>query len=455
MTQNISSLKIPILSLSLSLSLSLWLTIKMVVLKNYYTVRPAEPTPSSGICMSDCDQDKPITHAPLICFYGSLPGLSFASIIETLKISLSKALVCFYPLAGRLYWTTGNSGRVALNCNSMGARLYQADDPLDQLPLLLVQLTKFSCGGVSLGLATSHIMIDGLSLSHFISTWAKFARGEPLDVLPFLDRTLLLARDPPIPPQFNHDRFSPPPLLIGGSDNQEERSKETTVAMFHLSKTQVEKLKHMANVSRATNVQSYSRYEAVAGHLWRCTCNAREHKNNQITKLYFQVNFRNRMLPPFPQGYFGNAILRIAASSQSGELMTRPLGHASSKIREAVEMVTDDYVRSAIDLVKVQPDLTRFRTYHTVGSTQGHFYGNPNIEITSWIGLPLKNVDFGWGKEIYMGPATVAFDGKCFIFSGRDGDGSLTIAMRLQVAHMDAFKEFFYKDISDWSCSKL
>ncbi|THG21259.1 spermidine hydroxycinnamoyl transferase-like [Camellia sinensis] len=454
----------------------------MVVLKNSFTIRPAEPTPRSGICISDCDQDKPITHAPLIYFYGSLPCLSFASIIETLKISLSKALVSFYPLAGRLYWTTGNGGRVALNCNSMGARLYEAEsdakiedfgdfcptpklrslvpsmdysDPLHQLPLLLVQLTKFNCGGVSLGLATSHIMIDGTSFSHFMSTWAKIARGEPLDVLPFLDRTLLLARDPPIPPQFNHERFNPPPLLIGRSDNQEERSKETTVAMFHLSKTQVEKLKRMANVGRATNVQSYSRYEAVAGHLWRCTCKAREHENNQITKLYFAVNFHNRMLPPLPQGYFGNAYLRIAASSQSGELMTRPLGHASSKIREAMEMVTDDYVRSAIDLVKVQRDLTRFRTYHTVGSTQGHFYGNPNIEITSWIGLPLKNVDFGWGKEIYMGPANVAFDGKCFVFRGHDGDGSLTIAIRLQVAHMDALKEFFYKGISDWSCSKL
>ncbi|KAL7257668.1 hypothetical protein ACSBR1_003893 [Camellia fascicularis] len=208
----------------------------MVELKNSYTIRPAEPAPTSGICISDCDQDKQTTHTPLIYFYGSLPCLSFASIIETLKISLCKALVSFYPLARRLYWTTDNSGRVALNCNSMGARLYEAEsdakiedfgdfcptpklrslipsvdysDPLHELPLLLVQLTKFSCGGISLGLATSGIMIDGSSFSHFISMWAKIARGKPFDVLPFLDRTLLLAWDPPAPPQFNHERFNP------------------------------------------------------------------------------------------------------------------------------------------------------------------------------------------------------------------------------------------------------
>lgn len=104
-------------------------------------------------------------------------------------------------------------------------------------------------------------------------------------------------------------------------------------------------------------------------------------------------------------------------------------------------------VKSAFDFVKVQPNLSRFRTYHTVGSTRGAFYGNPNLEVTSSLGLPQKGADFGWGKEIHMGPGSVAFDGKSFIMDGPNEDGSLIVALRLQVGHMDALKELFYEDL--------
>ncbi|KAF7147566.1 hypothetical protein RHSIM_Rhsim03G0258500 [Rhododendron simsii] len=390
----------------------------MVVLRSCYTIKPAEPTPTSGIVISDCDQDKPITHAPVIHIYRPSCDFSYKSAFESIKTSLSKVLVHFYPLAGRLKWV-GNGSRVELECNSVGAELYEAesdaqlgdfcptpelrslipsvdyDAPLHEIPLLLVQITRFRCGGLSLGLATSHIMVDGTSYSHFMSMWARIARGEPLGVLPFLDRTVLLARDPPSR-RYNHERFAPPPLLMGLSNNDEERNKRTTVAMLHLSKTQVEKLKNMANDGRATDAKPYSRYEAVAGHLWRCTCKAREHESEQITKLYLQVNIRDRTKPPLPRG-----------------------------------------------------------TYHTVGSTQGAFYGNPNLEITSWLGLPLKGIDFGWGKEIHVGPGILAFDGKSFIMDGPNEDGSLVVALRLQVGHMDTLRELFYKDINDWRCCKM
>ncbi|KAH7855719.1 hypothetical protein Vadar_028089 [Vaccinium darrowii] len=445
----------------------------MVVMKGCYTIKPAEPTPASGIVISDCDQDKPITHAPVIYVYCPPGNFSYRSALESIKVSLSKALVHFYPLAGCLK-LVGEGGRVELECNSVGVGFCEAESdaeladfgdfcptpelrslipsvaystPLHEIPLLLVQITRFRCGGLSLGLAISHVMADGTSLRNFMSVWAQIARGNPLDVvLPYLDRTALLARDPPTL-RYNHERFDPPPLLMNQSDSDEERNKRTTVVMLHLSKTQVERLKNMANDSRAIESRPYSRYEAVAGHLWRCTCKAREHKNDQITKLYFQVNIRDRMKPPLPRGYFGNAIIRVAATSRSGKLMTMPLSYGSSKIREAIEMVTHDYVKSAFDFVKVQPNLTRFRTYHTVRSTHGAFYGNPNVEVTSSLGLPQKGVDFGWGKEIHMGPGSVAFDGKSFIMDGPNEDGSLIVALRLQVGHMDALKELFYEDI--------
>ncbi|KAA8522842.1 hypothetical protein F0562_009265 [Nyssa sinensis] len=118
--------------------------------------------------------------------------------------------------------------------------------PIHELPLFLVQLTKLSCGAISLGLAISHVITD--------------------------DRTILQAGDPPTLPRFDHAEFSPPPLLIGQSDNNEERKKETTVAMLHLSKTRVEKLKNMANAGRASEIQAYSRYEAITGRTYLALC---------------------------------------------------------------------------------------------------------------------------------------------------------------------------------------
>ncbi|KAF7152857.1 hypothetical protein RHSIM_Rhsim01G0026100 [Rhododendron simsii] len=114
----------------------------------------------------------------------------------------------------------------------------------------------------------------------------------------------------------------------------------------------------------------------------------------------------------------------MRATTTSAELLLKPLGYGCSKIREAIEKVTDEYVWSSLAYLKREKDLSKF----------------------SWIGLPLCGVDFGWGKEIYMGPRMIAFDGKSFIFPNRDEDGSFDAPFRLQVEHMDAFKKFFYEN---------
>ena len=97
--------------------------------------------------------------------------------------------------------------------------------------------------------------------------------------------------------------------------------------------------------------------------------------------------------------------------------------------------------------VKCQDDVTQFRNFHTVGCAKGAFYGNPNLEITSWARLPIYWADFGWGQEIYMGPGAIGYDGKVFVFPGQGLDGSFLVALRLQVRHIDAFQKFFNEDI--------
>ncbi|CAL5341192.1 unnamed protein product [Camellia sinensis] len=460
----------------------------VVSLRGSCLVKPAKPTQNGCLPLSEWDQIGIITHVPTIYFYKTPKEWLTPTykIIKTLRDSLSLALVHFYPLAGRLSSIGG--GRLVLDCNAMGVELIEADSesklddfgdfspspefdclipcvnykstPIHELPLLIVQLTKFSCGGISLGMTISHAVVDGQSALHFMSEWARLARGEPISASPFLDRKVLedlRAVDPTPKSHFDHAQFNQPPLLIGKTSSEEEREKKTTTAMLKLTKTQVERIKDKANegwnwtssTTTSTICRAYTRYESITGHIWRCACKARGHKSEQPTSLGVCVDSRSRCKkPPLPQKYFGNATVDVVVTAYSGELLSRPLGYASSRIREAIEKVTDEYLNSAINFLKNQTDLSKFQYLHALDQeSKPFFYGNPNLGVTSWMSLPMYGVDFGWGKEIYMGPGNHDFDGDTLLLPSHNEDGSLVVALCLQVDRMDAFKKFFYEDI--------
>ncbi|KAL3825564.1 hypothetical protein ACJIZ3_021593 [Penstemon smallii] len=448
-----------------------------VTLNSSCLVQPAEPTWIGLMPLTESDQIGVLSHVPTIYFYS--PSKNFLTpkdtIFTTLKTSLSKVLVHFYPLAGRLRWLDGS--RLELNCNNKGVQLIEAscdaklDDlgdftpshnfhylipqidykaPIEEIPLLIVQLTKFSCGGITLSYTISHAVVDGQSALHFISEWARLARGEPLGTTPFLDRKVLRAGDPPTAkPRFQHEQFQPPPLLIGQSSSKNESKKATNITMLKLSKPQVEALKNEANKTRFHNdsARAYTRYESIAGHIWRSACKARGHAHEQPTAVGICVDIRKRMQPPLPEKFFGNAIVDVIATGLSGELVTRPLGYAASRIREAIDKVTSEYVHSAIDFLKNLKDLSMLQDIHALRTNQGPFYGNPNLGVISWMMLPLYGLDFGWGKEVFMAPGTHDCDGDSLILPGYDGDGSLVVALCLQAMCMEDFKKYFYDDI--------
>ncbi|EOA29556.1 hypothetical protein CARUB_v10015907mg [Capsella rubella] len=442
-----------------------------------YTIVPAEPTWTGRFPLAEWDQVGTITHIPTLYFYDK-PSESFqGNVVETLKTSLSRVLVHFYPMAGRLQWLP--RGRFELNCNAEGVEFIEAEsegmlsdfedfsptqefenlmpqvnykNPIETIPLVLAQLTKFKCGGLSLSVNISHAIVDGQSALHFMSEWARLARGEPLETVPFLDRKILWAGEPlppfASPPKFDHKEFEQPPFLIGEKDNVEERKKKTIVAMLKLSKSHLEKLRNKANSSKhADSTRGFTRYETVTGHVWRCACKARGHSREQPTALGICIDTRRRMQPPLPRGYFGNATLDVVAASTSGELISNELGFAASLISKAIKNVTNEYVMIGIEYLKNQEDLKKFQDLHAMGSTEGPFYGNPNLGLVSWLTLPMYGLDFGWGKEFYTGPGTHDFDGDSLILPDQNEDGSVILATCLQVAHMEAFKKHFYEDI--------
>ena len=59
-------------------------------------------------------------------------------------------------------------------------------------------------------------------------------------------------------------------------------------------------------------------------------------------------------------------------------------------VKEAVDRVTDDYVKSAIDWLEVSKGIP--------ATCNGNFY------ISAWRKLPFGELDFGFGKPIHGGP---------------------------------------------------
>nr|QQH14913.1 shikimate O-hydroxycinnamoyltransferase isoform 1 [Cirsium japonicum] len=427
-----------------------------ISVKESTMVKPAEETPMIKLWNSNVDLVVPNFHTPSVYFYRPTGAGNFFN-PTAMKDSLSRALVPFYPMAGRL--SRDEDGRIEIDCRGQGVLFVEADSDgviddfgdfaptlelrklipavdysagIESYSLLVLQVTYFRCGGVSLGVGMQHHAADGASGLHFINAWSDMARGLDLTVQPFIDRTLLRARDPPVP-VFQHVEYQPAPPMK--KSEPESVSGQTVVSMFKLTREQLNGLK--AKSKEDGNLINYSSYEMLSGHVWRSVCKARGLKDDQDTKLYIATDGRARLQPALPEGYFGNVIFTTTPLAVAGELQNRPTWYAASKIHDALKKMNNDYLKSALDYLELQPDLKALvRGAHT--------FKCPNLGITSWARLPIHDADFGWGRPIFMGPGGIAFEGLSFVLPSPINDGSLTIAISLQAEHMKLFSKFLY-----------
>ncbi|CAN0862726.1 Shikimate O-hydroxycinnamoyltransferase [Linum grandiflorum] len=432
----------------------------MINVKESTLVQPKEETPIGGLWISDADLVVLRTHLLTVYFYRRPVEVADFFDPATLKQGLSKALVPFYPMAGRL--ALDQSGRIEINCNSQGVLFVVAESnsevddfgdfapslELRQLiptvdysagissyPLLVVQVTYFKCGGVSLGVGVQHQVSDGFSSLHFINTWSEMCRGLTLNIPPSIDRTHLCARDPPRP-RFQHIEYQPSPPMQLKTPNL-ATAEAVTCRIFKLTKDKINALKTKSKSEQAktpSNTVSYSSYEVLAGHIWRCVSQARGLSGDQETKLYIATDGRSRLRPCLPQGYFGNVIFTTTPVALVGELLNRPTWLVAGRIHDALTRMDDEYLRSALDYLHVQPDLSSL----TKGA---HTFKCPNLGITSWARLPVHDADFGWGRPVFMGPGAVPFEGLSFLLPSPTNDGSMSLVISLLADHMKEFEK--------------
>ncbi|CAK9147387.1 unnamed protein product [Ilex paraguariensis] len=286
---------------------------------------------------------------------------------------------------------------------------------------LLDQVTRFKCGGFVLGMTINHCLTDGITAMGFVNSWAETARGISPSTPPFLDRSILTSRQPPNI-KFPHEEF----LEIKDISNMVSLYQQDQM-VFKSFDFDPEKLARLKKIAMEDGViKSCTSFTVLTALVWRARSKVLKMKPNQQTKLLFAVDGRSKLIPPLPKGYFGNGIVLTCCLCTAGELIEKPLSFAVGLVKNAIKMVTDEFIRSTIDYFEV----TRARPSLT-----------GTLLVTSWTRLAFNTADFGWGEPIQSGAVTLPEkEVVLFISSGKEKRGT-TLLLGLPLTAMKAFQE--------------
>ncbi|XP_028769523.1 benzyl alcohol O-benzoyltransferase-like [Neltuma alba] len=377
-------------------------------------VAPAKPTPHVVKLLSDIDDQASLRfQIPLFFFYPHKPSMAGKDPAKLIKKALAETLVFYYPFAGRL--REGPGRKLMVDCNEEGVIFIEADadvslhqfgDPLKppfpcfeellynvpgsegvtNCPLLLIQVTRLKCGGFIFALRLNHTMSDGAGLVQFLEALAEIAQGacEP-SIPPVWRRELLIARDLPRI-TCSHTEYDEVP----NDDDDETRNEDMVYDSFFFGPNQ---LKAIHQLFPHHQHHQNSTFEVLTAFIWRCRTIALQLEPHKEVRFMANKNVRGiQSNPPLlPLGYYGNGFVFPAVVTTAEKLCRNSFGYALELVKKSKAMATVEYIQSAADLmvIKGRPSLIPLRAWLVSDVTRAGF----------------EDVDFGWGKAIYAGPA--------------------------------------------------
>ncbi|KAK7284518.1 hypothetical protein RJT34_19264 [Clitoria ternatea] len=359
-------------------------------------VKPAKETPTSTLELSVIDR-LPVLRCNARTLHVFRHGPEAARVIRE---ALSKALVPYYPLAGRL--TESKPGCLQIQCTGDGVWYVEASAdctlssvnffdhvqsiPYDDLlpddipeiehidPLVQMQVTQFDCGGFVIGLIFCHSICDGLGAAQFLNAVGELARGvdkpsiEPLwqrDFFPFSQQLAL-----PLPPK---------PVEMPNY-KLEHANIDIPIDKINDLKTQFQ---------QATG-HTCSSFDIVAAACWRSRTRAIQFEPNTELKLVFFANCRNLLNPPLPNGFYGNCFFPVTITARCESLREALMVDVVKLIREGkskLQVEFDKYLKGGEEEDPFAPPLT----YTT-------------LFISEWGRLGFNHVDYQWGPPVHVVP---------------------------------------------------
>nr|UQZ10112.1 BAHD104 [Lavandula angustifolia] len=427
-----------------------------VTRKNRELISPAEPTPYGFKYLSDIDdQDCLRFRFPLIFFYRENISMKGKDPIKIIRDAVAKALVFYYPFAGRL--RECGSRKLVVDCTGEGVVFVEADadvmlqqfgdalhppfpnlekllldtpdyDGTINCPILFIQVTRLKCGGFILSYSCNHTICDAAGFVQFMSAVGELARGATApSIQPVWERHLLTARNPPRV-SFTHREYDVVPKTNGETDKM-------VVRYFFFDAADISALRR----SLPRYLQTCSKFDIVAACAWRCRTIALSLKPDEEVVFVNTVNIRNKMKPPLPVGYYGNGIVFPAVVTTAKKLSENPFQYAVELVMKGKYEATDDYVRSVADLMVM-------RDRPSVGAGMNYYI----VSDTSTAGF--EEVEVGWGKPVYGGVAKGTIDWigvNWYIpFKNKKGEQGKIVTVCLPLNAMEEFAKQFRMMIS-------
>nr|GMD23097.1 vinorine synthase-like [Ipomoea batatas] len=405
-------------------------------------IKPSSPTPKNlrTYNFSIVDQLSANVKVPYVRFYDA-PGGSrtYNGVIEELKKSLSQTLSLMYPLAGRI-----KDDRLSIDCNDEGVEFIEGEvaqslssflenpdfemirqmvpcnpftgafEPNPDARVLVIQVNRFSCGGMSIGLIISHAIGDGVSITVFADAWARINRGCAAvdDGGIIFDASKLF---PPVKDTAALDQFA---RVVRGTGDDKDKY---VVRRFYIPASAIDQLREQL---RLISHYRPSRAEALIAVVWDAVIAANQERHQGRINLHVLtsiINIRNRMEPPFPANCLGNNTFG-ATAHWNQPTDGNPSRHAlAAKFRDAVRGVNDEAARKRYGkgglLHTMLPIMSEIIKHEGAKKNMYCLY------TSSLLGMQVYAADFGWGKPRLAVNAQVMKDTVVFMegkFGGVD-----------------------------------
>ncbi|KAJ7555433.1 hypothetical protein O6H91_05G037200 [Diphasiastrum complanatum] len=433
-------------------------TRQRVTLKSTHTVIPAKPTP--GPCLHFLSNINllytELFYDPMVFYFRT-----GSDAIDSLKASLSQALVHYPFLAGRV--STGEDGRLCVDCNDKGILLIEAvaDARLDEwdslincpletdlniedtsitdssnAPILRIQLTTFQCGGLAIGYSWWHLCIDNPDCFRFMKSWFELHRGLDISSEPSFDSRLLKARSPPCITHSVKDYISISKQLSaeetsGSYHNAPIVSPDLQVRTFHVKADVLREL--LQEVQKGPwGYELPTSFECLAALCWKTMTEARDLADNCLTTYSYPINIRGIWQPSLHSGFFGNACHISCVRAKAGDVKQNDLSYVAKLLRDDSQATTSDYLHSAVDFLQTAMDQGK-----TIGFNSD-FYGGTDVQGTDFSLYPIYSLDFGEGPPLHFSFTMAPIFGDCIaaIYPTPHNDQERTVTICMGASHV-------------------